>query len=165
MERCRAALHVDARDGAFAQTDVRLITLAVVTVTREEMVEEARDVGVVADDHDVLVGRTLVEEALELWVGGAGRERVGYEDGGLVSGFGADELRSLQAALERAGDDEIEVDGEGVEDVRKLDALALAVFIERAFDVNSRIGAACACTGVTKYKQVHARSFSDLVGP
>ena len=105
-----------------------------------------------------------MEEALELWIGRARREGVGDEDGGLVAGLGADELCGLQAALERAGDDEIEVDRQRAEDVREVDAVALAVLVERAFDVNDGIGAACASTGVAKDKQIHAQSFSGLAG-
>jgi hypothetical protein len=130
----------------------------------DELDEKGCDVGVVADDHHVLIGRALVQEALELRVGCAGREGVGDEDGGLVTGLGADELRGLQAALEWAGDDEIEVDRERAEDVREMDAVALSVLVERAFDVDNGIGAACARTGVAKDEQIHAQPSSCLAG-
>jgi len=138
--------------------------MTVVSVTAaNKLHEEGRDVGVMADDHHVLVGGGLVEKTLELWPGGVGGEGVGDEDGSLVAGLCADELGRLETALERTGDDEIEVDGECVEDVRELQALTLAVFVERTFDVNGRIGAARAGTGVAKKEQVHARSLV-LVG-
>jgi len=121
--------------------------------------EELCDVGVMPDDHYVFVGGGLVEKALELCPCGSRCDGVGDEDGGLVSGLSTNELGGLEAALERAGNDEIEVDCECVEDVREMQALTLTVFVERAFDVDGRICAACASTGVAKKEQIHARSF------
>ena len=54
--------------------------------------------------------RESLEEFLELFEGGVGGEGVGVEDVGLVAGLGADQRGGLQAALERAGDDEVELD-------------------------------------------------------
>jgi hypothetical protein len=47
--------------------------------------------------------------------------------------------------------------------VAELDALTLAVLVELTLDVNSGIGATCACTGVAEDKQIHAQSFPELV--
>ncbi len=63
-----------------------------------------------ADDEDVLVAAALVEEFLEVLQGGFGGEAVGEQDLGFVAGLGADEGGGLQAAFERAGDDEVELD-------------------------------------------------------
>ena len=152
-------MQADAGDGAFAQADARLIARAVLSVLpREELNKERREVGIVTDDHHVFIGRALVQQALELLEGGVGRECGGDEDGGLIAGLGADELRGLKTALQRAGDDEIKVDVECVEDVGELEAVTLALLVERAFNVNDGIGAACAGTGVAKEKQIHAQS-------
>ena len=116
----------------------------------EEMAEELRDVGVVAYDEDVLGGGVLAQEALELREGGGGGERIGDDDFLLVAGLGGDELGGLLAALERAGDDEVEAEIEGVEDVGELEALGLAVFVEGTLDVEYRIGAAKTRAGVAE---------------
>jgi hypothetical protein len=128
------------------------------------MDEEGRDVGIVPDDHHIFIGGALVKEALKLREGGAGGEGFGDEDGGLITGLGADELRGLEAALEWAGDDEVEVDVKRVEDVGELEGVTLTLFVERTFDINHRIGAASSGTGVAKKIQIHAWSFSGSVG-
>lgn len=88
-----------------------------------------------ADEEDVFVGGALSQEALELGVVGGGGEGGGEEDSLLVAGLGGDELGGLEASLEGAGDDEIEVGLEGVEDVGEVQAVALAVLVEGTFDV------------------------------
>ena len=103
-----------------------------------------------AHDEDVLVGIALAEKALELGVGGGGGERIGEEDVLLVSGLGGDELGGLLAALEGAGDDEVKAGLEGVEDVGEVEAVALAILVEGAFDVEQRVGAADAGAGVAE---------------
>ena len=108
-----------------------------------------------ADDEDVFGGGALAEKALELREGGGGSERGGDEDLLLVAGLSGDELGCLLAALERAGDDEIEAELEGVENVGELQTLGLAVLVEGAFDVEERIGAAKACAGVAEDEEVH----------
>ena len=81
------------------------------------------------------------------------------QDAGFVAGLGADERRGLQAALERAGDDEVELDLQRVEDMRELKAVALAVFVERTLDVEQRIGAAGSGAGVAKDEEIHGSGF------
>jgi len=56
------------------------------------------------------------------------------------------------AALEWAGDDEIEVELEGVEDVGELQALGFAVLVDGTLEVEERIGARTAGAGVAKDK-------------
>ena len=73
----------------------------------------------------------------------------------FVAGFGGDELGGLLAALEGAGDDEVEAELEGVEDVGELQALGLAVLVEGTLDVEERIGAAEAGAGVAEDEEIH----------
>jgi hypothetical protein len=61
----------------------------------EEMADELGDVGVMADDEDVLKGRAFAQQALELRERGRGGERVGDEDFLLVAGLGGNELSGL----------------------------------------------------------------------
>ncbi len=122
----------------------------------DKLSEEGSDVGVMADDEDVFVGGAIAQEALELAIGGGGKKGIGDEDVLLVAGFGGDELGGLLAALERAGDDEVEARLEGVEHLGELEAVGLAVFVEGAFDVEERVCAANAGTGVAEDEEVHA---------
>jgi len=84
-------LQVDAGERAFAQTDAgRGGGGVVIGAYTEEMAQELRDVGIVADDEDVFVGGAFTEEALELCERGGRGERWGYENFLLVAGFGGD---------------------------------------------------------------------------
>ena len=60
---------------------------------------------------------------------------------GFVAGLGADEGGGLEAALERAGDDEVELNVQRVQDVSELEAVLLAFLVERALEVEEWIGA------------------------
>ena len=73
---------------------------------------------------------------------GFGGERGGVEDLRFVAGLGADERGGLQAALEWAGDDEVELDVQGVQDMGELEAVALAFLVEGALEVEGGIGRA-----------------------
>ena len=108
-----------------------------------------------ADEQQVLVFGALAQQLLELGKGGVGRERCGGEDGRFVAHLGADEGSGLQAALERAGDNEIEGDLHRVEHMRKLEALCLAVLVERTLAVEDGIGAADAGAGVAQDVKIH----------
>ena len=68
----------------------------------------------------------------------------------LVAGFGADEGGGLHAALEGARDDEVERQLHRVEDMREVEAVALAFFVEGALQVEQWIGAADAGAGVAE---------------
>jgi hypothetical protein len=109
----------------------------------------------VSDDENVLEGGVLVKELVELGQGGLGCEGFGEQDPGLVAGLCANEGGGLEAALEGAGEDDVELDAEGVEDVGQVQAMVLAVLIEGALEVQDWIGAADAGTGVAKDIQIH----------
>jgi hypothetical protein len=88
-----------------------------------------------ADEKQIFAVLTFAKEIVEVGQGGFRGETVGGEDAGFVAGFGGDELSGLERALERAGDDEIEVDLEGVEDMGEVEAVLLAFSIEWTLEV------------------------------
>ena len=105
-----------------------------------------------ADDEYVLGVGALLEEVVEVLERGGRGEGVGVEDLGLIAGLGADEGGGLEAALEGAGDDQVKVDVEGVENVGKLQAVTLAFLVEGAFDVEERVSSAGSRAGVSENK-------------
>jgi hypothetical protein len=86
-----------------------------------------------ADDENVFAVAALVEKPLEVVEGGFGSESVGDLDGGFVAGLGAYQRGGLHAALEIAGDDEIELYFQRIQDIRELEAVAFAVFVQWRF--------------------------------
>jgi hypothetical protein len=145
-----AALKVDAGERAFAQADAWGPGLVSVCADTKELAEELGEVGVVAYDENVLGGGGFAQKALELGEGGGGGEGVGDQDLLFVAGLGGYELGGLLGALERARDDEIEVELESVEDVGELQALGLAVLVDGTLEVEERIGAWTTGAGVAK---------------
>jgi len=115
VESAGAASAVDAGDGGFAKADAGLVRGAgdaevAVSPGAEDGAEEDGQIGVVADNEDVFV---IVEASNQFFKGReipARAESFGNEDSGVVSGLGTDERGGLKSALERAGDDEIELD-------------------------------------------------------
>ena len=161
VQRGGAASEVDAGQRALAQTDAGGCGTGVEAAGgacrggNEERAEEGGEVGVVADDQQVLVAGVLAQQLAELGEGGVGGKRGGGEDFGLVSHLGADERGGLHAALQGAGDDEVELELHGVEDMGKLEAVALAVLVEGALVVEDRVDALYAGAGVTENVEVH----------
>lgn len=84
------------------------------------MAKELCQRGIVADDKDIFKGAALRDQTLKLRVGRFRFERLGVQDAGFIAGFGADQLRRLQATLQGAGDDEVEAEFEPIEDVRQM---------------------------------------------
>jgi len=125
----------------------------------EQRAEEAVDIRVVANDKDVFAVTKLVKKMLEFVKVGFGGKCSGEQDLRLVAGFGADERSGLHASFEIAGDDDIKLDLQRIQNMSKLQAVALSVFIERAFDIEERVGAAHSGAGMTKNKQVHGSCF------
>jgi hypothetical protein len=67
-----------------------------------------------------------------------------------------------------AGDDQVELDIEGVEDVGELQAILFAVAVEGTAEVKQRVGPADAGAGVTEEIEVHSslalrRSISSII--
>ncbi len=108
------------------------------------------DVGIVADDEDVFKGALSRKRRWELREAGGRRKGVRDEDFLLEAGLGGDELGGLLSAFKGARDDEVKAGIERVEDVSELQALGLAVLVERALEVEERVDAANAGAGVAK---------------
>jgi len=53
-------VHVNAGDGGFAHADARS------PVPRDQATEELEEIGIVADEHDVLAVRVLINQLLEV---------------------------------------------------------------------------------------------------
>ena len=149
MEGAGKACAVDAGDCALAEAR------ADAAGGREERSEESREIGIVADDEDVVVFVETADEVVKLLHGGFGREGIGDVDFAFVAGFSADQRGSLQGALEGAGDDAVELDIQSAEESADEEALLLAFLIEGAFDIDDGVGAASARAGMTKNVEIH----------
>lgn len=103
-----------------------------------------------AYDEEIFGVGTVLQEFVEVLEGGGGGEGVGVQDLGFIAGLGADKGGGLEASLEGAGDDEIELDVEGIEDMGELEAVALAFLVEWPLEVEEGIGAAGASAGVAE---------------
>jgi hypothetical protein len=108
-----------------------------------------------ADDEDVFVAAGFVEELLEVLLGGLGGEGVGEQDLGFVTSFGAYEGGGLEAALEGARDDEVELYVQCIQYMREVKAVSFAFFVEGPFEIEEGIFSAFPGAGVTKNEQVH----------
>jgi len=86
----------------------------------EQRAEEAVDIRVVANDKDVFAVAKLVNEMLEVVKGGFGGKRTGEQNLGFVASFGADERSGLHASFEIAGDDDIKLDLQCIQNMSKL---------------------------------------------
>jgi hypothetical protein len=62
----------------------------------------------------------------------------------------------LKAPLEWARYNKVEADLQGIKNLRELQAMGLAVFVERSLDIEKRIVALDAGAGVSKDVEVHA---------
>jgi hypothetical protein len=112
-----------------------------------------------ADYENVFVAAGFVEELLEVLLGGLGDQGVGKQDLGFIAGLGADEGGGLEAAFEGARDDEIEVYLQCIQHMREVEAVAFAVFIERALEIEDGIFSADACAGVAENEEIHKAWF------
>jgi len=148
---------VDAGDCAFAEAR------ADAARRREERSEEDGEVGIVADDKDVVVAGEAADEILKLLHGGVGSEGFRDFDFAFVTGFGADERSGLQGALERARYDAVKLDIEGVEEAADEEALLLAFFIEGALDIDEGVRAPCARAGMAKNIEIHGAKAGGVV--
>ena len=87
---------------------------------------------------------------------------LGDHDLGVVADLRAHQRGRLQCALERAGDDQIELNLQGVQVPADQQALLLAFLVEGTFDVDQRIRAADSGAGMTKDIKVHGFFGSGL---
>jgi hypothetical protein len=108
-----------------------------------------------ANDKEILAVGALAEELLEVFESSFGRERGGVQNLGFVAGLGADERSGLEAALERAGDDEIELDVQCIQHVSELETVLFALFVEGAFLVEKGISTTKSGAGVAEDENIH----------
>lgn len=149
MEGAGEPVAVDAGDSALAQAS------GDAGGGREKRTEKDREVGIVADDEDVVVFLEAADEVVEFRDPGFGREGVGDLDFAVVPGFVGDQRGGLQSALEGAGGDSVELHVEAAQELADENRLLLAFLIEGAFYVNNGIGAARAGAGVAKDVEIH----------
>jgi hypothetical protein len=107
------------------------------------------------DDEKIFAFRALAEERLEIFEGSVWGESGGMEYLRFVAGLGAYEGGGLQAALERAGDDKVELDVQGVQHMGKLEAVFFAFLVEGTFLVQGWVSAAKSGAGVAEDKNIH----------
>ena len=88
---------------------------------------------------------------------GVRAERRADFDLGVVAQLGADELRRLQGALQRAGDDDVHLHLERAQHARHQHALLLAFFDEAPLGVESGVLAAKSGIGVAHEVEDHWR--------
>ena len=103
---------------------------------RDQLTKKLRQCGIVPHHQHVFIGAALPDQTLKLGIGCLRFECLGMQDTGLIAGFRADQLGRLQAALQRAGDDEIEAELQPVKDVGEVQAVAFAVFIQWSLNIN-----------------------------
>ena len=108
-----------------------------------------------ADDQKVFAGGAFLEKLLEIFEGGFGGEGRGGHNLGLVACLGAYEGGGLEAAFERAGDDEVELDVQCVQHMGELEAVFLAFFVEGTFLIEGWICAAKSGACVAEDEDIH----------
>ncbi len=120
----------------------------------DELSQEGSHVGVVADHQDIFVAAALVQQALKLAEVCSWLERLCVENLGLIAHLRPDKLSGLQAALQGAGDDQVEADAEIAQDLSELEAVAFAFLVQGTLDVQLGIRAAGTGTGVAHQEDV-----------
>jgi len=143
------AIHIHAGDCAFAHADGGS------AVAGDHAAEKLKHVGVVADYEDAFAVRVFGEHLLEVGVVGAEVECRADFDFGFVAKLRADKLGGLEGALERAGDDDVDLHLERREKPRHEHALLFSLFDEGSFAIKDVIFASQACIGVPHQVKVH----------
>jgi len=136
---------VDAGDGALAQTDAASalqVILAIpitVPIAGNQLGDELMEVGIVAYEQDTFAAGVLRNEVLQRGVVSVRRESGRSEDRGIEANLGGQELSRLAGALERAGDDDVDLSLEANQNSGHQHALLLAFFDKAAFGVENWI--------------------------
>ena len=118
-----------------------------------------------ADHQNVVIGRERCDQSLEAGDGTRRRNRVRDLNLAVVSHFCAHQRGGLQCALERAGDDQVELNPQGVQVPGNQQALLLAFFVERTLDVNGGVCAADTGARMSKNVKVHRVGISFSRSP
>ena len=126
-------VEVNAGDGALAHTD------GGAAVAGDEAAEKLKEDGVVADGQHAFAAGVLDEHVLKGFEGRVGGEGGADLNFAVVAELGADELRGLQGALERAGDDDVDLDFEGAQHAGHEHALVFSLFDEASLGVEGGI--------------------------
>jgi hypothetical protein len=151
LQCCGTSRENDSCERTFAEADLGFGAGG----WHEERTEEVGEIGIVANDQKVIAAGVFAEKSLEVFEGSFGGERGGVENLGFVTGLGADQGGGLQAALERARDDEVELNVQGVEHVSELQTMLFAFLIKGALGIEHWIGTAKTGAGVSKDVQIH----------
>jgi hypothetical protein len=106
-------------------------------------------------DQQIFIATAFGEEPLEVTEGRRGGERIRHQNLRLVSHLRSDERSSLDASLEWAGDDEIELKLQLIEDLPEVQAVTLALFVERALVIENRIRSPLSGGRMPKDKEIH----------
>ena len=137
-------VHVNAGDGGFAHADARS------PVPRDQATEELEEIGIVADEHDVLAVRVLIDQLLEVGIARSEIESRADFDLALVAQLVAHELGSLQCPLQGARDNHVRLDFQGSEKTAHQHALFFAFSDKAALRVEL-----CALTRNTGVRMTH----------
>jgi hypothetical protein len=98
----------------------------------------------VPDDQKILISATVREKALEVAEAGLRRKRIRHQNLRLIAHLRSYQGCCLKASLERTGDDQVELQIQLIQYGAQLQAVPLAIFIERTFAVEDRIGTSLA---------------------
>ena len=143
------AVHVDAGYRALAHAD------GGAAVAGDHAAKELEKHGVVTDGENALAVGIFREHMQEAGVIGVGGERGADLNFSLVAHLGSHKLRGLQGALERAGDDDVQLHVERAEQPRHQHALVLSLFDEGPLGVEERVSAGNSGIGVTHEVEDH----------
>ena len=168
----RTARHVDAGDGAFAQADAAsargrgrsrraAVTIRPVAVAGDQLCYVLVEIGIMADHQHSLAVGVLGDELLKGGVIAVGRKRRRGEDGRFKADLGADELCGLAGALERTGDDYVDLRVERGQHAGHQHALLLAFLDQAAFGIEERISAWNASIGMAHEVEIHWFQFDE----
>jgi len=144
---------IDAGDGAFPHADRGA------SVAGDEAAEKLKQDGVMADGEHAFAAGILNQHVLEGGKVCIGQEGSADFDLGVIAELGSDKLGGLHGALERAGDDDVDLDLEGAQHAGHQHALVLAFLDEAPLGVESGILSKHSCTGVTHQVEDHSESF------
>ena len=156
--------HIDAGDGAFAEADgaaVGRMSVAI-TVAADEPGNGLMQVWIVAYDENTFALRVLRDKLLEGGEVAVWSKRRRGEDGGVEGDFCGNKLRGLTCALERAGDNDVDLRLESGEHAGHQHALLLTLFDEAALGVQDRVFTRDASIRMTHEIQVHRNQCMEL---
>jgi len=129
--------HIDAGDGAFTEPD-RSVTCGL-TVPREDAGDELVQIGIVTYDQNPFPVGVLPNELLEGGIIPGGSEHRRGEDLRFEANLCGDKLGRLKRSLERAGDDDIDLNVERSQDTGRQHALLLPILDKAALGIEDWI--------------------------